>query len=505
MGAGDVQSVVIADDEQPILDEFSLFPWEENQACLVGMARDGREALEMCRELEPSVLITDITMPGPDGMELSRILAKEQPGLAIVFLTCHRDFDYVRESMKNGAVDYLLKGTLEDEDIVNTLRECRQKILGRKSIQDRERVVLHTSQSEVLVKLMHEEIRREKDFLSAMEERGVCLAFPLSFLYVRIGLPSHGWPFLQDQVKTLLNRWGLWLTTGMGEFFLVRKRDGRRPTGSEEAEKVLGDIRDLLGRSAIIYPEDVPLYAVISGRGLDFQEFRRFIGQLRFWDTLKFYHSSREVFIYGDYPLREEAPPFSLLSYLKRRRGVTSGFIREELPAILTENLTPPEILKGEVLGVSRQGRSDPERNTFAKRVMEVKDLDGLIGLILHGWEVGRTGRSSWRREVVDAADILEREYGRSLGLSQVADRVGLTPSYLNRLFSEATGSSVNDYLLDIRLTEAKRLLEETGMKIYEIALKIGIPNYRYFSVIFRKNTGLSPGDWRKGKRPDNP
>ena len=86
-----------------------LFPWSSCNAELVGEADNGEEALEFCRKLLPDVVITDITMPKMDGIELFRAIKKEFPLTQVILLTCHNDFEYVRDALRLGALEYLIK------------------------------------------------------------------------------------------------------------------------------------------------------------------------------------------------------------------------------------------------------------------------------------------------------------------------------------------------------------------------------------------------------------
>jgi len=120
--------VVIVDDEIPMLESLRLFPWQAHGFELAGEARNGREALELCRQTAPAIVVTDIVMPGMDGIRLTYALKEWNPNLQVILLTCHSDFDYIRQALVSGASDYLLKGTYSEEDLLDTLNKTRSKI-----------------------------------------------------------------------------------------------------------------------------------------------------------------------------------------------------------------------------------------------------------------------------------------------------------------------------------------------------------------------------------------
>jgi len=82
--------------------------------------------------------------------------------------------------------------------------------------------------------------------------------------------------------------------------------------------------------------------------------------------------------------------------------------------------------------------------------------------------------------------------------LDRLAAQVGLSKFYFNRLFKSAVGVSPSHYHINLRMDEAKRLLRETKRSVVEIALDVGYSNPSHFAQLFRKETGLSPSDYRK-------
>ena len=102
--------VLLADDDFLVRTFLSrITDWEKHGYKLVGAAQDGEEALRMAKEYEPDIIITDISMPVMDGIELIRRLKAEGNAAVILVLSCHDDFDYVKEAMKLGA-DYVTAG-----------------------------------------------------------------------------------------------------------------------------------------------------------------------------------------------------------------------------------------------------------------------------------------------------------------------------------------------------------------------------------------------------------
>lgn len=126
--------VLVVDDELPLRQELRLFPWKEHGFELMGEAENGEEALLLCRRIKPEIVITDITMPVMGGLELLRMLKEELPEAKVILLTCHSDFEYAREALRFGAVEYLLKVTLEPEELLNALRNAKAASLREQAL-----------------------------------------------------------------------------------------------------------------------------------------------------------------------------------------------------------------------------------------------------------------------------------------------------------------------------------------------------------------------------------
>ncbi|MNC55740.1 Bifunctional transcriptional activator/DNA repair enzyme AdaA [compost metagenome] len=102
---------------------------------------------------------------------------------------------------------------------------------------------------------------------------------------------------------------------------------------------------------------------------------------------------------------------------------------------------------------------------------------------------------------ITKALEYIAVHYTENLTLQSVADTVHLSKSYFSLVFKKQTGRNFIDYLVELRIREAKRLLAQTGSRIYDVAGAAGFKDVKYFSKVFKKATGLTPVEYRENKK----
>lgn len=100
-------------------------------------------------------------------------------------------------------------------------------------------------------------------------------------------------------------------------------------------------------------------------------------------------------------------------------------------------------------------------------------------------------------RPVRQAQQFIRQNYAASLSLETVARQVGLSPVYFSAIFKKETGIGFSDYLNQCRIEQAKKLLEETGLKVHAVSEAVGFSGPRYFSRVFRNLVGVRPSEYR--------
>lgn len=126
--------LVIVDDEKVIRDSLSsMINWGEHRIEVVGFAKDGEQALEVCRQVKPHLVLTDISMPKMNGTQLLHSLKQEMPQTKVIVMSGYDEFSYAQQAIKYGALDYLIKPiiTLELERVIIRVKHIlEQELFG---------------------------------------------------------------------------------------------------------------------------------------------------------------------------------------------------------------------------------------------------------------------------------------------------------------------------------------------------------------------------------------
>ena len=121
----DKMRVLIADDHAIVREGLRSLLEVQSDIEVVGEARDGREVLTMAKGLRPDIILMDITMPGMNGLEATRLIRQEDPNVKILVLTMHEGDEYFFKLLDAGASGYLVKGCSSAE-LVSALRAVQQ-------------------------------------------------------------------------------------------------------------------------------------------------------------------------------------------------------------------------------------------------------------------------------------------------------------------------------------------------------------------------------------------
>ncbi|WP_159884823.1 helix-turn-helix domain-containing protein [Paenibacillus puerhi] len=507
-------NVIVVDDELPLRQELRSFPWGDWGAVLAGEAENGLEALRLCRDCQPDVIVTDITMPLMNGIELTAHLKREFPAAQVILLTCHSDFEYAREALRLGALEYLVKVTLDESELERAINRAREAIERewahrRTALEQRRR-----EQSKLIGRLLKDRSREDEAMASELIGSGLISKLPARLAMIKVQSGEEDRVFVEQEIQSALEAMELsaspgfsWLPVSSMEYALFFQED--EPQASQlriRLEAVVRGLNQALDVNLPFLPNKAVIYGVISESLTNVKEYRQAFALSKLWQEAKFYEpeAAQSIFIGRPVPLSamDKASSAQLLGPLQRYSAAESDDLIVYLQTEFVRNCLKlrysPDDLKEGVSDFLEAwdsgGASDPELSD----IRHAATLSHLVEAMVRCMERKNSQRSRLRLEIQEAKQYIEQHLHEPVTLQLLADKVALSPHYLSRLFREEIGESVHEYITRLRMELAIRLLQQTNLKVYEVAERAGIPSYRYFSTMFRSWTGVSPTEYKK-------
>lgn len=476
---------------------------------VVGEAENGKEGLELiCREL-PDIIITDIKMPEMDGLEMLTILHQRGLMKKTIVLSAYSEFEYARQAMRMGVKEYLLKPIVVS-DISDALRrveeESRQEELKATDIFGNAEQVFSAILTGTLD--VDEKIRKRIEKYYGIPENadyhGICLYL------------GNSYETEKCQARRKLER--MFTERGKIKFLLLEV----------DREKML--IVLVYWDQGEIELERWVQYRLLQDRNKTVKGAVGFISNLKLDNIKKGIDTLME---YMDWNV--SLGDGIMVSYPKITRLQTSPCVYP----LEAENQMKLSVCTGETTRIKKSLKEFQEYFTLGKvyHPQEIKEcyVRFLWALMNTGKEVGilkyesleqqklleqimgaRTreelndvgsfllGKFSGGKEeathlmVKRAQSMIHEFYQTGITLDEIAAKLNITPEYLGTKFHQEMGITFSAYMKKFRITKAKELLIGTNLKLYEIADKIGYTEAKYFSRVFKEETGQLPADYRK-------
>ncbi|MCQ6562155.1 response regulator [Paenibacillus mendelii] len=533
--------VMIVEDE-PLLRQglISKIKWQSLNLQLEGEAGDGIEALHKLEECKPDIVLTDVRMPGIDGLQFIQRARQDYPRIKFVIISGYGEFDYVREAMKHSVKDYLLK-PVDGEMLNHLLFELREE-LHREQIEDHNRIHLEElgqlylrgnlqSTDHILTRFLTDpDLEHSLEGLPpSLTKRRYFTAATAKIAYRRDE---------QDQ----------WEQDCSLARFSVHNvmQNGLSAASPEEASLTVFKHAHKLDEVILFfgYEEEVTMYKVKKNLHLLLEWIQENLGihlsigigaakesyqllPLAYMESQKMLKNrlldgDGKLYCADDArpapitasPLLNEHTGRMLLGLLEAGKHITFMNAVEELMrgSLDSDNRYEHfEYLYTEVIHIIRKhayksgvqlpitALSAPLADLeFASDWLDVKALleDQLNGLA--ELTTDRFGDRSSDAIIDSVRQYVSQHYAEELTLQWVSDTYFIHPNYFSRRFKQITGSCFNDYLTRIRVERSKDLLATTTLRINLISQMVGYEDQNYFCNVFRKVTGSSPTCYRK-------
>lgn len=511
--------IMIVDDEVIIRTGLcTVIDWKELGLTLLEPAESAEEALERIPHEKPHIVLTDIRMPGMDGIALAQEIKKLLPDTEIVILTGYDDFAYAQQALRQGVADYLLK-TSGPEEIIKAAMKARQTIMDKWELSRNEQARTAAFRHQLLDRVLEGRAGSDDDppqvlkWLHEQHKQNLMpdRAYPMRVLLVH----ASGWgegrlsDLLLGAADNILGELLPSVSLVKGERIALVVRVDSQSTGTGELERAVRKVGETLKCSVfaasgciVLGPHELHL----SYREAEsIYSYRLLLGE-------------QGVYVLSDIASRSGG------------RTVCSQEEEKELACILVSN--NPAHLRQWVNRIVRE-QMDDERVTPSSlqaylqsvviaghRWLERAKGDGrtaappasaypfdtdprpeaelfrmLSSLMSTFHDTISDSRYSYMQRAI--AYIRER-LDQHLSLQDVARFVHLTPNHFSEVFKKETGQSYIEFVTLERMRKAADVLRSTQMKISEVAGAVGYEDIKYFSQQFKKYYGKTPSEFRQ-------
>lgn len=495
-----MKKILIVDDDFLVCRFLSqLIDWEANGYELVGVARDGAQALVQIEKSDPDILIADIEMPVMNGIDLVKQVRKNEKSVKILMLTCHDDFVYVKEAIRAGADEYFLKDELTGEKLLELLKKFSEELEGlpEDSEEAEERKHLETEEK-------HLQQLLEGTVVDIPEE------IPDAVLAIRIrDYEERIAPHSSEQREDFYKAFAVILrehipekTEGRvchvrGGWFAVWIRF-RKDTGRQEQQyTVLEMVNGILHKADKHFELKVQIGVA---EAIDFA------GETAAsWEAARAllgysFYENKQIFCSWQYGPTGNVIPKSASDFLEKAE---EWKIKRAQSLILSAATTSMEAFK-------------MEKTKETVVISWIRTLDGIFRLPIRTIpkqfdalkDVGKeyaaacnqhfSDRDQYSESIAAVIEYIQKNYRNNITLNAAANAVHLTPTYLSYVFHKETNVTFSEYLQTCRIDHARELLIGTDEKIREIGDLVGYNDYRHFCKTFKKTTGMTPQEYRK-------
>ncbi|WEK54604.1 MAG: response regulator [Candidatus Cohnella colombiensis] len=446
--------ILIVDDDKLVRKGLtSSMPWQAYGMEVVGEANNGENALKFMEVNRIDLLMTDLSMPVMSGIELMRIVREKYPYVQIVVLSLHQDFEYVQEALRLGALDYIAKTQLEQEQFEEVLSRIVRLIERKGEV----RAVADQQKNEAIVGGM------------------LCVYYTLN-PNLEESVTEHSVPSNATELES-----GIWYAS-------------EPPTVSFEPNLNI---------------------AVIQFLGLDGMDTKSVMQMIRTFsknDLFYAYHPN-EAILQMDaeiYLQLDKTASVIPIDQIKEQWGATDWIYEE---AVFYKQLSELKALSMPPVRLTRifYSLTDEWNRLYLPIMTEPISIADFFPnwFLFESWlkevreRIGRAGAKPLfsqeiQKSIVKAMNLVQQNISKPISSSEIAQLVNMSGSYFSQCFKQYVGLTYTDYVRDIRLERAKEYLRGTTKTIQWIAEQIGYSDEKYFSRLFREHTGALPSEFRQ-------
>lgn len=465
--------VIIADDEPWVIYGLQqMINWEELGFTICATAADGAEALEKCLALRPDVLLCDIRMPGLDGLALLETLRKQMPLTQVVFISGYSEFDFAQHAVRYGAADYLVK-QVSAKQLVEALERLKERF---------EKNMKAMSDEAYFALLDEDNLLSIAEWTQGDNKRKI---YP-HYRFITFSSENRITAFAAEH----------W-TSDLGQFTLQTGRNKYSSlVGYVSQDKYREWVSQLADRAA----KFIGISGVESG---DFM-FSNLYKQADIAFCTAMLAGVSEPLVYTRFMSGESERLLSEL--VKMVEEALKGNDASVCLCLLNQlSMTCSGLMLDRVaeiynllIGLFKRFRffdADAfESYSYRRLASEFKGFSDIFEFFKQSFQANEDPANFLTQNIIQ---YIDDHYTEDLHLPDLAAQYHFSPSYFSALFKKKTGSTLIKYITSKRIVLAKRLLCESNLSIQDIVERVGYNDYFQFIKIFKREIGISPGQFR--------
>lgn len=532
--------VIIADDEDIVCKLIKhIIPWDQLGYSILATVNNGIDAYqEICRH-HPDVVITDVRMPGYDGIELIKHVHESGLHPEFIIISGYQHFEYAHGALQLGVKYYLLK-PVNREELSKTLNRIKAEIIQQKcrtenenslrSQIDQNRDILHRQfiMDCIFHTQMHgisradslKELNRDYQtnfvegiYQSAFIKLDTTVIGKINAEKILQHITEEATGFLQPFCVELVGT-----AVFSGGIFVLNYRTGQEQKVEEAFPQLYAQLRNYIDIFNCFH-----ITIGLSNCRADFRQIKTCISEAL--EAVEYrIKVGKEIIRYSQYQFvripvnrvitleRENLLQASLQNCSYRQMAELLDQCRLEINR--QENLNPAiyyelaNYLCKLVQNYSKKITADSESvktlvskfNDSVENAVEERVLWNEMKLFLSNFIQSMIDAKEYqeKKPIRMAEDYINRNYMKCISLETVANYINLSPTYLCTVFRKETGVNFSEYLIQKRLQEAQRLLINSTLNIEQISNQVGYANTKYFSKLFNRAVGLKPSEYRR-------
>lgn len=520
------QYKVLLIDDEPIITEGLqiLIDWESLDLQIVGSASDGLLGLKMIKDLQPDIVISDICMPNCTGIDMIS-QARQCCPCHFIILSGYSDFSYAKQCMSFGVQEYLLK-PVEETELLHALENIKKRIdLQKQSdkalsqLDDVSQQLSTLTSDDMLRDLMSSYFESDEDFHIALSNYDFdfhpgSFYLAAAFQYencvnnyairtdLNTVLETVSIPFLlfYQGDNTFISIFSIPTECSLSALtasFPALHTSLNKTTGKEFC---IGISNSCSNAYQISFACKQALCA------LSCKIIRGFNSVNRFDSTLKNAHFIQTIpdALWDAYRKSLLQPNFaSITNAIQKIFQYMTEFTDMPLFGIQINTLnlimTCIQYLS-DMPAASTDSSEDMDYLQQISSFQSAEELEKYAENIIYSLiNKGRDERLAKPSDLITKVEnYITSNYFEDLSLITVAQMFYISPIYLSQTFKKQTGQLYLDFVTQVKINAAKKLLLTTDLMVYEIAERLNYKDTKYFSKLFEKKTGLKPSEFRK-------